>query len=139
MTLDEILEILPHRYPFLLVDRVIDYELGKWIRGIKNVTYNEWYFQGLPRILRIVPASVLSEAIAQLGAMLILLEEGNRGKLIFFSGLDRVRFRKPVRPGDTLRMTAEIVRRRGRLGRLKVHAEVDEKLVFEGIMQFAME
>jgi len=139
MTLDEILEILPHRYPFLLVDRVIDYELGKWIRGIKNVTYNEWYFQGLPRILRIVPASVLSEAIAQLGAMLILLEDGNRGKLIFFSGLDRVRFRKPVRPGDTLRMTAEIVRRRGRLGRLKVHAEVDEKLVFEGIMQFAME
>jgi 3-hydroxyacyl-[acyl-carrier-protein] dehydratase len=139
MTLDEILEILPHRYPFLLVDRVIDYELGKSIRGIKNVTYNEWYFQGLPRILRIVPASVLSEAIAQLGAMLILLEEGNRGKLIFFSGLDRVRFRKPVRPGDTVRMTAEILRRRGRLGRLKVHAEVEEKLVFEGIMQFAME
>lgn len=139
MTSDEILEILPHRYPFLLVDRVIEYELGKWIRGIKNVTYNEWYFQGLPRILRIVPASVLSEAIAQLGAMLILLEEGNRGKLIFFSGLDRVRFRKPVRPGDTLHMTAEIVRRKGRLGRLKVHAEVDQKLVFEGIMQFAME
>jgi len=136
---EQILELLPHRYPFLLVDCVQDYELTKWIRGIKNITYNEWYFQGLPRSLMIVPASVLSEAIAQLGAMLILLEDENRGKLIFFSGLDRVRFRKPVRAGDTLNMTAEIVRRKGRVGRLKVHAEVQERLVFEGIMQFAME
>ena len=135
----EILKFLPHRYPFLLVDKITGVELQKRIFGIKNITYNEWYFQGLPSALMIVPASILSEAIAQLGAMLILLEEENHGKLIFFSGLDRVRFRKPVRPGDTLRMSAEIVRRKGRLGRLKVEATVEERVVFEGIMQFALE
>ncbi len=135
----DILKLLPHRYPFLLVDRITAFELQKTISGIKNFTYNEWYFQGLPAGLRIVPASILSEAIAQLGAMLILLEEENRGKLIFFLGLDRVRFRRPVRPGDTLSMSAEILRRRGRFGRLKVEAKINGHRVFEGIMQFALE
>ncbi len=135
----EIQNLLPHRYPFLLVDRITAFELQKTISGIKNITYNEWYFQGLPPGLRIVPASILSEAIAQLGALLILLEEENRGKLIFFLGLDRVRFRRPVRPGDTLAMTAVILRRKGRFGRLKVEAKVDERRVFEGMMQFALE
>lgn len=139
LQLADILKLLPHRFPFLLVDRVTDYELGKKITGIKNITYNEWYFRGLPPTLMIVPASILSEAIAQLGALLILLEEGNRGKLIFFSGLDKVRFRKPARAGDTLIMSAEILRRKGRVGRLSVETTVDGKLVFEGIMQFFME
>ena len=137
--ISEILKLLPHRYPFLLVDRITAFELQKSISGIKNITYNEWYFQGLPSALRVVPASILSEAIAQLGALLILLEQENRGKLIFFLGLNRVRFRRPVRPGDTLSMTAEIQRRRGRFGRLKVEAKVDGRRVFEGIMQFALE
>jgi len=135
----QILKLLPHRFPFLLVDKITSFELQKKISGIKNISYNEWYFQGVPPVLRIVPASVLSEAIAQLGAMLILLEEENRGKLIFFLGLDRVRFRKPVQAGDVLKMTAEILRRKGRIGKLKVEASVDDRLVFEGVMQFALE
>lgn len=139
INVDQILKLLPHRYPFVLVDRVTAYEPQKTITGIKNVTYDEWYFEGLPAGLRIVPASILSEAIAQLGAMLVVLEEENRGKLIFFSGLDEVRFRRPVRPGDTLEMNATILRRRGRVGRLRVQATVNEKIVFEGIMQFALE
>ena len=137
--ISDIQKLLPHRYPFLLVDRITAFELQKTISGIKNITYNEWYFRGLPSVLRVVPASILSEAIAQLGAMLILLEKENRGKLIFFLGLDRVRFRRPVRPGDTLSMTAEILRRKGRFGRLKVEAKVSGRRVFEGIMQFALE
>jgi 3-hydroxyacyl-[acyl-carrier-protein] dehydratase len=137
--IQEILKLLPHRFPFLLVDKLTGFELQQKISGIKNISYNEWYFQGLPDALRIVPASVLSEAIAQLGAMLILLEEENRGKMIFFSGLDKVRFRKPVRPGDCLQMSAKILRRKGRVGRLQVEATVESKIVFNGIMQFALE
>lgn len=137
--IEEILQLLPHRFPFLLVDKLTGLELQKKISGMKNISYNEWYFQGLPAALRIVPASVLSEAIAQLGAMLILLEQENRGKMIFFSGLDKVRFRKPVRPGDCLEMSAQILRRKGRVGRLQVEAMVDARIVFSGIMQFALE
>lgn len=139
LELDQILKLLPHRYPFVLVDRITKYELQKFICGIKNVTFNEWYFEGLPAGLRIVPASILSEAIAQLGALLVVLEEENRGKLIFFSGLDQVRFRRPVRPGDTLEMRADILRRKGRVGRLQVEARVNGAIAFEGKMQFALE
>lgn len=137
---DKILRLLPHRYPFMLVDQITDLEPEKRITGLKNVTYNEWYFQGLPAKLMVVPASVLSEAIAQLGGMLVLQEnEHEQQRLIFFSGLDQVRFRKPVRPGDTLILSAEIVRRRGRVGRLRVEGKVQDKIVFEGLMQFAVE
>jgi beta-hydroxyacyl-ACP dehydratase FabZ len=137
---DKILRLLPHRYPFMLVDQITDLEPEKRITGLKNVTYNEWYFQGLPAKLMVVPASVLSEAIAQLGGMLVLQEnEQEQQRLIFFSGLDQVRFRKPVRPGDTLILSAEIVRRRGRVGRLRVEGKVQDKIVFEGLMQFAVE
>jgi beta-hydroxyacyl-ACP dehydratase FabZ len=137
---DKILRLLPHRYPFMLVDQITDLEPEKRITGLKNVTYNEWYFQGLPAKLMVVPASVLSEAIAQLGGMLVLQEnEFEEQRLIFFSGLDQVRFRKPVRPGDTLILSAEIVRRRGRVGRLRVEGKVQDKIVFEGLMQFAVE
>jgi 3-hydroxyacyl-[acyl-carrier-protein] dehydratase len=137
---DKILRMLPHRYPFMLVDQITDLDPEKRITGLKNVTYNEWYFQGLPAKLMVVPASVLSEAIAQLGGMLVLKEdEREQQRLIFFSGLDQVRFRKPVRPGDTLILSAEIVRRRGRVGRLRVEGKVQDKIVFEGLMQFAVE
>jgi 3-hydroxyacyl-[acyl-carrier-protein] dehydratase len=138
---DKILRLLPHRYPFMLVDQITDFEREKKISGLKNVTYDEWYFQGLPAKLMVVPASVLSEAIAQLGGMLILQdqEDQHQQRLIFFSGLDKVRFRKPVRPGDSLILSAEIVRRRGRVGRLRVEGKVKDRVVFEGMMQFAVE
>ena len=103
------------------------------------VTYNEWYFQGLPDGLRIVPASILSEAIAQLGAILIYVDEENRNRLVFFSGLHRVRFRKPVQPGDEVVMSVQLLRRKGRLGRFAVLAKVRDRIVMNGIMQFALE
>jgi 3-hydroxyacyl-[acyl-carrier-protein] dehydratase len=137
--IDDILALLPHRHPFLLIDKVTGFLAQKSITGVKNVTYNEWYFQGLPKAYRIVPASILSEAIAQLGAILIYLEEENRNKLVLFSGLKRVRFRKPVRPGDEVIMSVELLRRKGRLGRFAVLARVREKIVMNGTMQFALE
>ena len=137
--IDDILELLPHRHPFLLIDKVTGFDPQKSITGVKNVTYNEWYFQGLPTAYRVVPASILSEAIAQLGAILIYLEEENRNKLVLFSGLQRVRFRKPVRPGDEVVMSVELLRRKGRLGRFAVLARVGEKVVMNGTMQFALE
>jgi 3-hydroxyacyl-[acyl-carrier-protein] dehydratase len=137
--IEEILELLPHRHPFLLIDKVTGFLPQKSITGIKNVTYNEWYFQGLPKNFRIVPASILSEAIAQLGAILIYLDEENRNKLVLFSGLRRVRFRKPVRPGDEVTMSVELLKRKGRLGRFSVLAKVKETIVMNGTMQFALE
>lgn len=137
--IDDILALLPHRHPFLLIDKVTAVLAQKSITGVKNVTYNEWYFEGLPQPYRIVPASILSEAIAQLGAILIYLDEENRDRLVLFSGLKRVRFRKPVRPGDEVIMTVELLRRKGRLGRFAVLAKVREKIVMNGTMQFALE
>jgi 3-hydroxyacyl-[acyl-carrier-protein] dehydratase len=137
--IDEILQLLPHRHPFLLIDKVTQINPQKSITGIKTITYNEWYFQGLPAGLRIVPASILSEAIAQLGAILIFTDKENRNKLVLFSGLDKVRFRKPVRPGDEVVMSAELMRRKGRLGRFTVEARVQGKIVMNGVMQFALE
>jgi 3-hydroxyacyl-[acyl-carrier-protein] dehydratase len=137
--IDEILKVLPHRYPFVLIDRILSMEAGRKITGIKNITFNEWYFQGLPPMLRIVPALILCEAVAQIGSMLVFFEEESQGKLIFFTGIDSVRFRHPVRAGDTLELTAEIIRRKGRVGKFSVEGKVNEKLVFEGIMRFAID
>jgi 3-hydroxymyristoyl/3-hydroxydecanoyl-(acyl carrier protein) dehydratase len=136
---NEILHLLPHRYPFLLIDRVTGLDPQKSITGIKAITYNEWYFQGLPDGMRIVPASILSEATAQLGAILIYADQENRNRLVFFSGLHRVRFRKPVQPGDEVVMSVELLRRKGRLGRFAVLAKVKDRVVMNGTMQFALE
>jgi 3-hydroxyacyl-[acyl-carrier-protein] dehydratase len=137
--IEEILKYVPHRYPFLLIDRIIDFDQEERITGLKNITYNEWYFQGLPEVLRIVPALILCEAVAQLGCLLLFQNEENRGKIIFFTGIDHVRFRVPVRAGDTLILTAKIRRRKGRIGRFSVEGKVGEKLAFEGVMGFAIE
>ena len=139
LNIDKILEVLPHRHPFVLIDRILDFEPGIKITGLKNISYNEWYFQGLPAVLRIVPALILCEAVAQLGSMLVFPEEGTRGKLIYFTGIDRVRFRKPVRPGDGLALSAGILRRKGRVGKFSVEGKVDGRVVFEGVMRFAVE
>ena len=137
--IEGILKLLPHRYPFVLIDRITSMGPGWKITGIKNITYNEWYFQGLPAALRIVPALILCEAVAQLGSLLVFQEEESRGKIIYFTGIERVRFRKPVRAGDTLHLAGEIVRRKGRVGRFKVEGSVDGRTVLEGIMRFAIE
>lgn len=137
--IDEILELLPHRNPFMLVDRITSVEPDLYITGVKSITFNEWYFQGLPPMLRIVPALILCEAIAQLGSILFFLNEENRGRLIFFSGIDHIRFRHPVRAGDQLQLTVRAMKRKGPIHQFSVEGKVEGQRVFEGVMRCAVE
>jgi len=130
--------ILPHRYPFLLVDRITELELDKRIVGIKNVSLNERYLSDAVNGLRALPPTILTEAIAQVGAILILAKPENRQRLPFFAGIERVRYRRPVRPGDVVVIEANVVRLRSRMGMLKGVARVDGKAVIEGTMTFAL-
>lgn len=130
--------ILPHRYPFLLVDRVTDFEPDRRIVGIKNVSLNERYLwhdeQGPP----VLPPTILTEAIAQVGAILILAKPENREKLIFFMGIERVRYRRAVHPGDTVEIEAVVKRLRSRMGVLSGAARVNGVVVCDGTMTFAL-
>jgi 3-hydroxyacyl-[acyl-carrier-protein] dehydratase len=130
--------ILPHRYPFLLVDRVTELEPDKRIVGIKNVSLNERYLwhgaEGRP----VLPPTILTEAIAQTGAILILSKPENREKLIFFMGIERVRYRRPVHPGDVVEIEAVVKRLRSRMGVLSGAARVDGAVVCDGTMTFAL-
>ena len=130
--------ILPHRFPFLLVDRIIELEVDKRIVGIKNVSLNERYLSDAVNGLRALPPTILTEAIAQVGAILILAKPENRQRLPFFAGIERVRYRRPVRPGDVVVIEANVVRLRSRMGMLKGVARVDGKAVIEGTMTFAL-
>ena len=130
--------ILPHRYPFLLVDRVTEFEADRRIVGIKNVSLNERYLAhpaGEPPVL---PPTILTEAVAQVGAIMILSKPENREKLIYFMGIERVRFRQPVHPGDVVVIEAVVKRLRSRMGLLRGVARVDGKVVVEGTMTFAL-
>jgi len=130
--------ILPHRYPFLLVDRITELEVDKRIVGIKNVSLNERYLSRAPNGSAVLPPTILTEAIAQVGAILILAKPENRQRLPFFAGIERVRFRRPVRPGDVVIIEANVIRLRGRMGRLKAVATVNGKTVIDGTMTFAL-
>ena len=130
--------ILPHRYPFLLVDRIIELELDKRIVGIKNVSQNERYLSEPLFGQRALPPTILTEAIAQVGAILILAKAENRQRLPFFAGIERVRYRRPVRPGDVVVIEANVVRLRSRMGMLKGVARVDGRSVIDGTMTFAL-
>ena len=130
--------ILPHRYPFLLVDRITEFELDKRIVGIKNVSLNERYLAHRPGEQPVLPPTILTEAVAQVGAILILAKPENREKLIYFMGIERVRYRRPVHPGDVVQIEAMVVRLRNRMGQLSGVARVDGKKVIEGIMTFAL-
>jgi 3-hydroxyacyl-[acyl-carrier-protein] dehydratase len=130
--------ILPHRYPFLLVDRVTDFEPDRRIVGIKNVSLNERYLWHGDAGLPVLPPTILTEAIAQVGAILILAKPENREKLIFFMGIERVRYRKPVHPGDTVEIEAEVRRLRSRMGVLSGAARVNGVVVCNGTMTFAL-
>jgi len=122
--------ILPHRYPFLLVDRVTEFEEDKRIVGIKNVSRNERYLSNGLNGSPALPPTILTEAVAQVGAILILAKPENRQRLPFFAGIKRVRFRHPVHPGDVLEIEANVVRIRSRMGVLRGVARVDGKVVF---------
>ena len=129
----EIMNILPHAYPFLLVDRIIEIEPGKRIVGIKNVTYNEPFFPGHFPGRPIMPGVLIVEALAQTAGVLVFntLPEGERNKLVYFLGMDNVKFRKPVVPGDQLCLELEITKHRQSIWGFKGKALVDGKLVAE--------
>lgn len=131
----EIMEILPHRYPFLLIDRVVEIERKKRIVAIKNVTANEPYFQGHFPNFPIMPGVLMIEAIAQAGGALLLTEFPDRHeKLVLFTGIESARFRRPVVPGDQARIEVEVVNWRPRAVRMQGNVYVGEKLVCESIV-----
>ena len=138
LEVEDIKRILPHRYPFLLVDRIVEFEAGTRIVGIKNVTSDERYFIAGPGGRPIIPASILTEAMAQAGAILVLVKPENQNRLIYFMGIDRVRYRRPVSAGDSVRLEAEVVRLRSKIGTLRGRARVDGQVVCEGQMTFAL-
>lgn len=135
---NEIMKRIPHRYPFLLVDRVLELEPGKRGVGIKNVTVNEPFFQGHFPGIPIMPGVLIIEAMAQLGAVVVLGMPENQGKLALFAGIDKVRFRRQVVPGDQLRLEVEMTRLRGSIGKGKGRAFVDGELAVEGEIMFAL-
>jgi len=130
--------ILPHRYPFLLVDRITELEVDKRIVGIKNVSLNERYLSHATDGLPVLPPTILTEAIAQVGAIMILAKPENRQRLPYFMGIERVRYRRPVYPGDIVVIEVDVVRLRSRMGRLKGVARVEGKSVIDGTMTFAL-
>jgi 3-hydroxyacyl-[acyl-carrier-protein] dehydratase len=139
LNIQDILAILPHRYPFLLIDRVIDLERRKRVVAIKNVTFNEPFFQGHFPGVPIMPGVLIIEAIAQAGGALLLTEIPDReNKLMVFTGIERARFRRPVVPGDQLRIEVEVKAWRETAGRNAVRMEgigyVDSKKVAEAIV-----
>lgn len=132
LDIEKILKILPHRYPFLLVDRVLSLDKGKSIVAIKNVTYNEPFFQGHFPAYRVMPGVLIMEALGQAGAVLLhfsLPKSDNR--LVFLSKVDGAKFRKPVTPGDQLRLEVEILKLKSRYGRVKGTAYVGEQVAAE--------
>jgi 3-hydroxyacyl-[acyl-carrier-protein] dehydratase len=130
--------ILPHRYPFLLVDRIIAFEPDKRIVGIKNVSRNEKVLAVEPGRTPTLPPTILTEAVAQVGAIMILAKPENKDKLIFFMGIDRVRFRHPVYAGDQVEIEATVRRLRSRIGSLHGVARVNGLVCAEGTMTFAL-
>lgn len=135
LTITDILKILPHRYPMLLVDRVVEIDEGKRIVGIKNVTANEQFFQGHFPGAPVMPGVLIVEAMAQCSAVLILRDIPDRDqKLFLFGGVDKARFRKPVVPGDQLRMECEVLQRRSNTIKVKGTATVDGSVVAEAEM-----
>ncbi len=130
--------ILPHRYPFLLVDRVTEFEPDKRIVGIKNVTHDEHILSRRPGETPVLPPTILTEAVAQVGAILILSKPENQDRLIYFMGIERVRYRRPVKAGDVVMIEATVKRLRSRMGTLKGAARVNGQVVLDGTMTFAL-
>ena len=130
--------ILPHRYPFLLVDRITEIEPDKRIVGIKNVSHDEHILFRRPGERPVLPPTILTEAVAQVGAILILSKPENRNKLIFFMGIERVRYRRPVYAGDVVLIEANVIRLRSRMGMLKGAGRVNGKVALDGTMTFAL-
>ena len=138
LNVTEIQEILPHRYPFLLVDRILELEPMKRAVGIKNVTMTEAHFQGHFPGQPVMPGVLILESMAQVGGVAMLYPEENRGKIAYIGAMERVKFRKPAVPGDQLRMVAQLVKIRGSIGKIFCQAFVEDQLVAEGEFTFAL-
>jgi beta-hydroxyacyl-ACP dehydratase FabZ len=138
MDINDILSVLQHRYPFLLVDRVLELEPGRRAVGLKNVTVNEAFFMGHFPANPIMPGVLIAEAMAQVGGVLLLATTGNEGKLAFFAGIDKLRFRRPVLPGDQLVTEVTLLKSKGDVGRVGVVGTVDGQVVAEGQYLFAL-
>ena len=138
LTVKEIRDILPHRYPFLMIDRVEEVVEGKSAKGYKNVTINENFFNGHFPDYPVMPGVLILEALAQMGAICILSMDEFKGKIGFLVGADKVRWKKQVMPGDKLNLEIEIVKLRGSIGIGKGKATVDGNLVCEGEIMFAI-
>jgi 3-hydroxyacyl-[acyl-carrier-protein] dehydratase len=139
LTVEEIQDLLPHRYPFALVDRIIDFVPGEKAVGIKNVTYNEPYFPGHIPGKPLMPGVLMVESMAQVGGVVLTQLPGMKGKFFAFAGIDGVRFRRPVTPGDQLIMTVELLSlKRNRIAKMQGRGEVDGELAVQGEMIFSL-
>jgi 3-hydroxyacyl-[acyl-carrier-protein] dehydratase len=139
LTIEDIHRLLPHRYPFSLVDRIIRYVPGKEAVGIKNVSFNEPHFQGHFPGKPIMPGVLIIEAMAQVGGIVVTQMPDLPPGLFMFAGIDKVRFRRPVVPGDQLVMTVELLSVKARrFGKMQGRAEVDGQLVAEGLLTFSL-
>jgi 3-hydroxyacyl-[acyl-carrier-protein] dehydratase len=139
LTIQQIQEILPHRYPFLLIDRVLDYEPGQWARARKCVTADEPFFTGHFPNQPIMPGVLILEALAQTGAIAVLSEPENKGKIALFGGVKNARFKTPVIPGDALELECHITKRKGPVGFGEATASVDGKIACKAELSFVVQ
>ena len=128
MDITQIMKVIPHRYPFLLIDRIMELEEGKRAVGIKNVTMNDYFFQGHFPGHPVMPGVLIVEAMAQVGGVVMLSKAENRGKLAYFMSIDSAKFRQPVFPGDQLKLEVEVLRVRSKTGQCAGRAYVGDKL-----------
>ena len=135
---NQIQEMIPHRPPFLLVDKITDFEPGVWAKGIKAVTVNEPFFAGHFPQHYVMPGVLIIEALAQVGAVAILSLPENKGKLAFFGGIKNARFKRQVRPGDVLELSCQLTQRRGPVGYGQAVAKVEGKVAAQGELTFAI-